>query len=102
MFKRIKKLFGESPGNLKKLIDEDALIVDVRTPFEFKGGHLPGSKNIPLDLLPSKIIELKKLNKTIITVCRSGSRSSMAKNILLNAGINACDAGAWSNLKHQV
>ena len=102
MLNFFKKLFKNLSSEIKELPEEGAIIIDVRTSFEFKSGHFPGSKNIPLDLLPGKIDELKKLNKTIITVCRSGARSSSAKDMLLKAGINAYDAGAWTNLKHQV
>ena len=102
MFKRIKTLFGKPSHNKKAMIDEGAVIIDVRTAFEFKSGHLQGSKNIPLDTLLSKIDELKKLNKKVITVCRSGSRSATAKNILVAAGIDACDGGAWQSLKEAI
>ena len=99
MFRSLKKLFGGSSAKAKQLLDDGAVVVDVRTPFEFKSGHLAGSKNIPLDALPNKIGELKKLKKTIITVCRSGSRSSTAKDLLVAAGLDACNGGAWTNLK---
>jgi rhodanese-related sulfurtransferase len=102
MFKRIKTLFEKPSHNIKPMIDEGAVIVDVRTAFEFRIGHLPGSRNIPLDTLSSKIEELKKLNKKVITVCRSGSRSATAKNMLVAAGIDACNGGAWQNLKEAV
>ena len=102
MLNLLKNLFGASSTKLKELIDDGAVIVDVRTPAEFKSGHLNGSKNIPLDILPQKIAELKKLNKTIITVCRSGARSSAAKDILTRAGLEVCNGGAWTSLKSVV
>ena len=46
---------------------EDAVVIDVRTSFEFKNAHLEGSINIPLDTLPSKIHELKKMNRVLFT-----------------------------------
>ena len=99
MFDSLKKLFRRSSANAEQLLNNGAVVVDVRTPFEFKNGHLAGSRNIPLDALPDKIGELKKLNKTIITVCRSGSRSSMAKDMLAAAGVDAYNGGAWTNFK---
>lgn len=92
-------LFKKSSTKIKNMIDEGALIIDVHTPLEFKNGHMQGSKNIPLDTLSSKIDDLKKLNKKIITVCRSGSRSATAKEMLASAGIDVCNGGAWQNLK---
>ncbi len=102
MFNSIKKIFGVSTPDIKKLMKDDAIIIDVRTLFEFKSGHIPGSRNISLDTLPSSIAKLKKLNKKIITVCRSGSRSATAKNMLVSAGIDVHDGGAWQNLKEVV
>ena len=98
MFDSFKKLFGSSSANLKQMIDDGAIIIDVRTSEEYKSGHLQGSKNIPLNILSNKIAELKKLNKPVITVCRSGARSSIAKNTLSSAGINVCNGGSWTNL----
>ena len=100
MFESIKKMFGGASANIKQLVDDGAIVIDVRTPVEFKSGHLPGSRNIPLDTLPSKIGELKKLNKPIVTVCRSGSRSGMAKNMLAAAGLEVCNGGPWTNFKN--
>jgi rhodanese-related sulfurtransferase len=51
-------------------------LVDVRTPVEFKGGHIKGAKNI--DFFSGKFnIEFNKLNKdkAVYVYCRSGSRS---------------------------
>ncbi|HEX5152205.1 MAG TPA: rhodanese-like domain-containing protein [Parafilimonas sp.] len=99
MFESIKKLFGNPAATSFKHTGEDTVIVDVRTPFEFRSGHIPGSRNIPLDRLPSKVEDLKKLSKPIITVCRSGARSSTAKSILTAAGLDAYDGGSWTNFK---
>jgi phage shock protein E len=68
-------------------IDKNATIVDVRTPGEFDGQHIAGAINIPLDEVAQRINELKNLPKPIITYCRSGSRSSVAVNILKQNGI---------------
>ena len=79
-----------------------AVIVDVRSTGEFKAGHIPGSKNFPLDSIRSKVAELKKLNKPVITVCRSGARSGMAKSILKSAGLEVYNGGPWTSLKNKI
>jgi rhodanese-related sulfurtransferase len=94
----LKKIFG-SGVDFKKLIAEGAIIVDVRTPAEYQSGHIEGSVNIPLDSIKHKIAELKQKNKTVITCCRSGARSGMAKSILRNGGIEAHNGGAWNVLR---
>ncbi len=95
----LKKLFGGTPVNYKELISNGAIIADVRSVSEYKAGHIPGSKNLPLDSIRKKVAELKKLNKPVITVCRSGARSGMAKGILKSAGIEVYNGGPWTSLK---
>lgn len=97
----LKKIFG-SGVDFKKLIAEGAIIVDVRTPAEYQSGHIKGSVNIPVDTIKGKIEELKQKNKTIITCCRSGARSGMAKSILRNGGIEAHNGGAWNVLNAKI
>jgi len=98
----LKKVFGITSVNYKELASNGAVIVDVRTVAEYKSGHIPGSRNYPLDSIRSKVAELKKLNKPVITVCRSGARSGMAKKILKSAGIEAYNGGPWNLLKNRI
>ncbi len=84
------------------LIKQGAMIVDVRTPGEFQGGHIPGSVNIPLDEIRDTIADLKSKNKVIITCCRSGNRSGSATSILEAAGIESYNGGAWDSLKNKI
>ena len=97
-----KKLLGGTTVNYKEMVSNGAIIVDVRTSGEFKAGHIPGSKNFPLDNIRTKVADLKKLNKPVITVCRSGARSGMAKGILKSAGIEVYNGGAWTSLKSKI
>lgn len=96
-----KKLFKPSADFLN-LIKEGAVIVDVRTTSEYEAGHIEGSQNIPLDTIKEEATTLKNLNKPIVTVCRSGNRSGMAKSILTAAGIEVYNGGAWTSLKKQI
>ena len=57
-------------------------IIDVRTPEEFAGQHVPGAINIPLDEVALRIDDFKKMEKPVIAYCRSGNRSGIAVNIL--------------------
>jgi phage shock protein E len=68
-------------------IDNNTTIVDVRTPGEFAGQHVPGAINIPLDEVAQRKNELKTFPKPIIAYCRSGNRSGMAVAILKQNGI---------------
>ena len=102
MLALLKKLFGGASVNYKELVSNGAIIVDVRSAGEYKAGHIPGSKNFPVESIRSKVAELKKLNKPVIPVCRSGARSGMAKGILKSAGIEVYNGGPWTSLKNKI
>lgn len=74
-----------SSQTIKEQIAAGALVVDVRTPGEFRGGAYPGAKNIPLQELGSRMAELPK-DRGIVVYCASGSRSAFAVRTLTKAG----------------
>ena len=101
MFSFLKNLFG--PGtDFKGLKENGAIIIDVRTPQEFDHGHIQGSKNIPLDKIQREAATIKNFNKPIITVCKSGGRSSMAKSILKSAAVEVYNGGPWNVLLEKI
>lgn len=103
MLEFIRRIFGSgNKVDYKALVSQGAIIVDVRTPAEFKSGHIKGSINIPLDIIRSKAEELKKKHKPIITCCRSGNRSSMARGILESAQIECYNGRAWNSLDNKI
>lgn len=93
------QLFGRSQSvDLKPILKEGAYLVDVRTPGEFAQGHVKGSVNIPLDTIPSQLEKFKG-KKNIVVFCRSGSRSSQAKNILEQNGFSpVINGGTWEDV----
>ena len=101
MLALLKKLFG--PGtDYKALITQGALIVDVRTPGEFKSGHIRNAINIPVDNIGTKVEELKQKGKPVITCCASGMRSAKAVSILKKSGIDAYNGGSWVSLSNKL
>jgi len=100
MIELIKNLLGFGPKvNIKELMASGALLVDVRTPAEYKDGHVKGAINLPLQTLGNNLNKLKK-DQVIITCCRSGSRSGMAKRMLKANGFEQVhNGGAWTNLR---
>jgi rhodanese-related sulfurtransferase len=64
----------------------ETVILDVRERHEWKAGHVPGSKNIPLSKLRARTGELAR-NRSYVAVCRSGSRSRSATAQLRSAGL---------------
>lgn len=61
------------------------LLLDVRTPEEFAGGHIPGAVNIAVQELAQRLDELPG-DQPIVIYCRSGNRSAQAAQILAGAG----------------
>lgn len=94
-------IFGKSKSSEKvaDLLNRGALIVDVRTPQEYKAGHIKQSVNIPLNTISGKVNELKRKGKPIITCCRSGARSGMAADQLRKAGIEVENGGPWNSVQ---
>jgi len=64
---------------------KEAIFIDVRTPEEYKQGHVPGAFLIPLSELDSRRAEVVK-DKKVLLICRSGSRSAEANFILQKRG----------------
>lgn len=81
------------------LKDEGAIVLDVRSPMEFNGGHYEKAMNIPLEQLEQKVNQLKDKNKPILTCCVSGARSGTAKRILESKGFTRVyNGGNWNSL----
>jgi rhodanese-related sulfurtransferase len=76
-------------------------ILDVRTPAEFASVHIPGSYNVPLDLLPEHASTISAVvGEPVVLVCRSGARAYQAERALLPAQLprlHVLDGGlsAW-------
>ena len=63
-------------------------LIDVRTPAEFETAHIPGSYNVPLDLLREHRDELRNhLDEQVVLVCRSGQRAGQAEQALAGVGL---------------
>jgi rhodanese-related sulfurtransferase len=68
-----------------RMRSEGAFILDVREPYEWDELHIPGAKLAPLGELKDRLSELPS-DKEIVVVCRSGNRSAVGRDILLEAG----------------
>jgi phage shock protein E len=101
MLSFFKRLFQQSNEGLEAAFKKGAVIIDVRTKTEYQQGHVEGSKNIPLNEIKLKLDTIRKWNKPVVTVCRSGSRSALAKNLLKTAGIEVYNGGAWTSINRK-
>ena len=69
-------------------LPENALLLDTRTAGEFEKGSIPGSMNVPLDSLRSRLLEIPK-EKDIYITCQIGLRGYLAEQILRGNGYQA-------------
>ncbi|HLT38424.1 MAG TPA: rhodanese-like domain-containing protein [Enhygromyxa sp.] len=74
-----------------RLVEEGALLLDVRTPAEYQERHLPNSLLIPHDEIGRRIDEVLQAqggdkSKPIVVFCRRGGRAQTAKNVLIANG----------------
>lgn len=90
------KLFKKT--DYRKLLEDGAVIIDVRSKQEYSSGAIPGSENIPLAALSPRIKQIKSLEVPVICVCASGMRSGVAKGQLKAAGIEAYNGGPWTKM----
>ena len=65
---------------------EGAVLLDVRTPQEYREGHIPGSKNIPLQQLDKIRSVADNKNIPLFVYCHSGGRSRQATAMLQHMG----------------
>lgn len=87
-------LFGPKIDLNDLIKNRKAHIVDVRTPGEFRSGHVRGSVNIPLNNIANADKKLKG-RSPIVLCCASGSRSGQAARILKTKGFEAYNGGSW-------
>lgn len=66
----------------------NAVLLDVRTPEEYKDYHIQGSINIPLDCLDAVNQKITDKNTVIFVYCLSGARSAEAEKYLVSQGYN--------------
>lgn len=85
-------------GLLPALKAKGALLLDVRSAGEFAAGNAPGTVNIPLGELGSRLAEIPH-HAPVVVCCASGTRSGMAKLLLKKNGhAEVHNVGAWTKL----
>jgi len=84
---------------------DGAIVVDVREPGEYVGGHVPGATLVPMGQLSSRVHELPK-DMPVYLICASGNRSLSTASYLMRAGYDAHSVtggtGAWTRAGHPI
>jgi rhodanese-related sulfurtransferase len=104
MIDLIKRAFGiKPPVDFTKLVNQGAIILDVRTLSEYSSGHIKKSLHIPLNEIATNLHKLPHKDIPIITCCASGMRSSKAAGILkANGHTTVYNGGGWSQLQNKL
>ncbi len=69
----------------KALLSRGATLIDVRTAAEWRAGHAPQAKHIPLDRIPVSGPRIRK-DRPVVVMCHSGGRSAAAARIIAEQG----------------
>lgn len=93
---------AETPSDTLQLIrSADRVLIDVRTPGEYAGGHLEGALAIPHEQIGQRIASVAPdKDRTIVLYCRSGRRSEIARQTLVDLGYRkVINAGGFEQLQ---
>lgn len=82
-----------------------AFVLDVREPFEYVMGHVPGAVLVPMAALRDHVARLPR-DRTVHVICATGNRSAVAAAALSRAGLDAVSVAggtsAWQRAGHPV
>jgi len=85
-------------NNLREAILQDAVIIDVRPPYLYDQGKVPGSLNIPIEQIAKNAGYIKRLGKPVI-FCGNGPESATARRILQQYGLKEVyNGGSWQRV----
>jgi rhodanese-related sulfurtransferase len=83
-------MLAVAPTEAVKLINNEAIVLDLRSAESFSRGHIVGARNVPMDELDGHIDKLTKFrNKPVVAVCDAGMTSTKAVNALRNSGFES-------------
>jgi phage shock protein E len=95
---------AKDPAKARELIAAGAVVLDVRTPDEYRDGHLPTATNVPVDDVSTRLGEVDQLThgdktKPIVVYCAAGKRAARAKLTLESAGYtHVVNGGGFDDL----
>lgn len=83
---------------LAEALEQGAALVDVREPSEYRDGHVPGARNIPMGQLTARLDEIDR-DRPVHVVCATGNRSGAMTDVLTAQGFDASNVvggtSAW-------
>ena len=80
-------------------LDQDAVVIDVRTPEEYDAGHIEGAQLLDIQSASFAAgVEALDPEQTYVVYCRSGNRSATATDQMEAAGLTVLDGGAMGDM----
>jgi rhodanese-related sulfurtransferase len=93
--------FDLEPARVKEILDAgEALLVDVREPYEWDAGRIPGARHVELEHLASQADTIPRQTRVIFQ-CRLGVRSAMATKAFRAAGYDAVSMAGGIQAWHE-
>jgi phage shock protein E len=101
-FLLLKRMSFVTEETARAHLNNGALVIDVRSPEEFRSGKVPGAINLPLGEVREKIsARVKDKNQPLLVHCLSGGRSAIAKQQLKAMGYtNVFNLGSLTRAQH--
>lgn len=95
-------LFGGGSG-IREALQQGAVIIDLRTAYEYDQGHIPRSLNIPADRIKANIGRIRDLGKPVILCCGPSGGCWEAMDVLRGAGLpRVINGGEWQGLFRKI
>ncbi|HEV3414408.1 MAG TPA: rhodanese-like domain-containing protein [Puia sp.] len=94
----LSELFGGG-GAIREALQQGAVVIDLRTAYEYDQGHIPRSLNIPVDRIKANIDRIRDLRKPVILCSGPSGGAWEAMDVLRNAGLtHVINGGNWQSL----
>ena len=101
IFTGCSKVSDEDLTKAREAVKNGAIIIDVRTPKEFRQKHISGAINLPIKSIMQGHINLPK-DKEIVLYCKTGSRSSVSAKVLRKKGWIVHDVATQSDWERKI
>jgi len=102
LFSGCSKVSDKDLLKAREAVKNGAIIVDVRTPEEFREKHVTGAVNLPIEEIMKGHIKNLPKDKEIVVYCRSGSRSSASAQVLREQGWTVYDVATQSDWEREI
>jgi len=102
LFSACSKVSDEDLAKAHEAVAKGAVIVDVRTPQEYKQKHIKGAINLPIEEIMQGHLKKLPKNKEIVVYCRTGSRSSASAKVLREKGWSVYDVATQADWEKKI